>query len=240
MIPAIVIQKNFNQFISSAGISAQHNTAASAVLTTGLGILTEIPTPTDGGVIDADYWAVPVGEGSVSGVIFQPYNPNDPITSVAPSPMAFKCFRLINRFASDDWYVLGTVAEYITAAGGGAALPTTITALLAGFQTMCEFINASNDYGALFAIPTLTGSNTHYYPFGYMNGVALPAAALAGYSSIAALLVFLNANWTNVGSPATAIVWTVSADNLTLIATESAGGGDDVIAAQIVAINPSA
>lgn len=203
-------------------------------------MVTEIPTPNDGGVIDADYWAIPIGEGNVSGVIFQPYNPGDPITSVSPSPMAFKCFRLLNRFASDDWYVLGTVAQYITAAGGGAALTQTITALLAGFQVMCQFINPLSDYGAIFALPPLSATNTRYFPFGYLNGVALPAGAVAGYASIAALLVFLNANWTNVGSPATAIVWTVSADNLTLIGTESAGGGTDVIAAQIVAINPAA
>jgi hypothetical protein len=236
-IPGLVLQRNNQVYLSEGGISVQKSGGGDIVV--GVGLLTEIPTPDGGGVIDYDCWATPVGEGILTGFTFTPYNANDPIGSVQPNVQAFKCFRIYNRLASDDWYVVGTVAEYITAYNGGAALPTTITTLPAGWQKMCEFINSSNQYGALFALPPLLTPDTKYFPYGYFNGVALPAGANAGYATIAALLVFLNANWTNLGSPVTAIVWTVSADNITLIATETAGGGSDIIAAQIVAINPS-
>ena len=236
-IPALVLQRNNQVYLSEGGISVQKSGGGDIVV--GVGLLTEIPTPDGGGVIDFDCWATPVGEGALTSFTFIPYNASDPIGSVAPSVQSFKCFRIYNRLASDDWYIVGTVAEYITAYNGGAALPTTITTLPAAYQKMCEFINSSNQYGALFALPPLLTPDTKYFPYGYFNGVALPAGANAGYATIAALLVFLNANWTNLGSPVTAIVWTVSADNITLIATETAGGGSDIIAAQIVAINPS-
>jgi hypothetical protein len=69
--------------------------------------------------------------------------------------------------------------------------------------------------------------------------VALPAASNAGYSTVVALLAFLNANWTNVGSPNSTITWTVTADNLTLLGEESSGVGIDVFCGAVVAINPS-
>jgi hypothetical protein len=237
-IPGLVIQRNNQVYISSAGISAQYTGSGEVV--TGLGLLTEIPTPDGGAVIDFDCWATPVGEGIVSGFTFTPYNANDPIGSVQPNVQAFKCFRIYNRFASDDWYVLGTVAEYITAFGGGAALPTTISTLLAGFQVLCQFVDAAQTkYGIVLALPPLIAPDDRYFPFGYFNGVELPAGANAGYATVAALLAFLNANWTNLGSPVTAIVWTASTDGITLVGLETAGGGTDIFAGMVVAINPS-
>lgn len=234
-IPALVIQKNNSVFISTAGISVQKS-GGSDILT-GLGLATEIPTADGGAVPDADYWATPVGEGIITGFTYIPYNANDPIGSVAPTAMSFKVCRIMNLKASDFWYIVGTVAQYITA-NGGAALPTTITTLVAGYQRMCEF-DANNKYFAIFQLPTLQFPNDRYFPYGYFNGVALPAGANTGYLTTGTLLTFLNANWTNLGSPVTAITWTLSADGLTLLGEEAAGGGTDVIAAQIVAINPS-
>lgn len=238
-IPGLVIQKNNSVFISSAGVSAQYNGTSEQVV--GLGLLTEIPTPDGGASIDSDYWAIPVGEGIVTGFKYQPYNAADPITSVSPNVQAFKVFRIYSRLASDYWYVLGTVAEYITAYGGGSALPTTSSVLVAGYQTLCEFVDvAQTKYGIVLALPELLFPEDRYYPFGYFNGVAMPGTPTAsGYLTVGTLLTFLNANWTNLGSPVTAIVWTVSADNLTLIGLETAGGGTDVFAGAVAAINPS-
>lgn len=234
-IPALVLQKNDSVYISTAGISVQKSGGSDIV--TGLGLATEVPTPEGGAVIDSDYWVTPVGEGVLSGISFTPYNAADPIGSIAPSAQSFKACRIYNRFASDYWYIVGTIAQYITA-DGGAALPTTITTLLAAYQKMCEF-DANNKYFAIFQLPTLQFPNDRYFPYGYFNNVALPAGANTGYLTTGTLLTFLNANWTNLGSPVTAITWTLSADGLTLLGEEANGGGTDVIAAQIVAINPS-
>jgi hypothetical protein len=235
-IPAIVLQKNNTVFIGNSGITTQKS--AGTEITVGLGLATTVPTPDDGAVIDSDYWAVPVGEGVLTSIKYTPYNANDPVTSVKPNVQAFAVCRIYNRFASDYWYVLGTVAQYITASGGGAALPTTLTTLLAPYQVMCQF-DENAKYFAVFALPTLVG-NQRYFPWGYFfatgklsNGVALAAGANTGYLTPGTLLTFLNANWNNVGT------WTLSADNQTLRVEQTAGDGNDIIAAQIAAINPS-
>lgn len=234
-IPALVLQKNNQVFLAPGGVYAQK--AGGSDFMAGVGLLTEVPTPDGGAVIDSDYWAEPVGEGILTGFNYIPYNASDPIGSIQPSPQAFKICRIYSRNASDYWYLVGSVAQYITAYGGGAAMPTTEVTLLAAYQKACEFINGTQ-YGFIFQLPQLVG-NERYFPFGMFNGVNLPAGANAGYATVAALLTFLNASWTNLGSPITAIVWTASPDNLTLIGTETAGGGGDVLQGAISAINPS-
>jgi len=233
MIPALVLQKN-NTLYFGPGVTAEKSGSGEIVV--GLGLSSEIPIPgsVEGGQIDADYWAVPVSEGYAGGFNYVPYNPSDPVGSVAPDPQAFKVFRIYNLLRSDYWYVVGTVAGYVTAAGGGAALPTTVSTLQAGCQTLCEF-DENNKYFAIFALPTLSG-NKHYFPYGYFNGVALPAANAAGYANKTDLLTFLNTavtGWAAVGT------WTVSTDNLTLRVEQTSGPGTDKICAQVAAINPS-
>lgn len=232
-IPAIVLQRNNSLFLNN--VTAQK--LAGAEVMVGLGLATEIPTPDGGAVIDADYWAEPVGEGVLTGFKMHPYNPSDPVTSVKPNAQCFAVCRIYNRLASDYWYILGTVAQYITASAGGAALPTTFTTLFAAEQKACQF-DINGKYFFVLQLPTLTG-NARYFPYGYLNGVALPAGANTGYATSGALLTFLNANWTNLGSPVSSIVWTLSADGLTLLGEESSGHGVDTLQAQISAINPS-
>jgi hypothetical protein len=248
-IPGIVLQKNNTFFIGLGGIAVEKSGGSQIV--TGLGLATEVPTPDGGGVIDADYWAVPTNDnGIVTGYTYHPYNAGDPIGSVAPTVESFAVFRIMNRLASDYWWVVGTVAQYITAAGGGAALPTTITVLPAGCQRMCVF-DANNHYFAVIGIPILT-FNKRYFPHGDFNGIALPAGTATGYITTATLLTFLNTattvttttvngvpHTTYTGGWAIVGTWTVSADNQTLIATQTAGPGTDVLCAEIAAINPS-
>jgi hypothetical protein len=240
-IPALVIQKNSSVFIGTTGVTVQKS--GGTVITSGVGLSTEIPTPEGGGAPDGDYWAIPTNDsGIVSSFTYLPYNANDPVGSAygATNPMAFKVCRIMNTLASDYWYIVGTVAQYITA-DGGAALPTTITAQIAGCQSLGEW-DVNNKYFVVLQLPNLsTASNTNsrYYPYGSFNGVALPAASSAGYATSSTLLTFLNANWTNVGSPNSTINWTVSADGLTLLGEESSGVGIDRFCGAIAAINPS-
>lgn len=230
-IPALVIQRKNTVFISDQGIAAEKS--GSTELVTGLGLYTEIPTPDGGGAIDADYWAVPINEGGPTGFKFTPYNPADPVTSIAPDVQAFKVFRIVdfNR-GGDDFYVVGTIAQYITAAGGGAALPLSISTLQVGCQTLCQF-NTNGLYFGVLGLPTLIG-NQRYFPAGYFNGVALPTASSSGYTTTGTLLTFLNTattGWAAVGT------WTVA--NGVLLVSQTAGPGDDVLCAGIFAINPS-
>lgn len=238
-IPALVVQKNNSVYIATTGVTVQKS--GGNVITSGVGLSTEIPTPEGGGIPDGDYWAIPTNDaGIVSSFTYLPYNANDPIGSILPNPQAFKVCRIMNLNASDYWYIVGTVAQYITA-DGGAALPTTITAQIAGCQSLGEW-DVNSKYFVVLQLPALTtGSNTNsrYYPYGTFNGVALPAASSSGYSTSGALLTFLNASWTNVGSPNSTINWTLSADGLTLLGEESSGVGIDRFCGAIAAINPS-
>lgn len=235
-IPALVVQKNNSVFIATTGVTVQKS--GGAEILAGVGLSTEIPTADGGGVPDGDYWALPVNDsGIVTSFHYLPYNANDPIGSIKPNAQAFAVCRIMNTKASDYWYIVGTVAQYITA-NGGAALPTTITALVAPCQGLGEW-NVNNKYFVIMALPALGSVNDRYFPYGYFNGVALPAGANAGYTTPATLLTFLNASWTNVGSPVSAITWTISADNLTLMGQESSGVGTDIFCGAVVAINPS-
>jgi hypothetical protein len=240
-ISGLVIEKNNHVFLTSGQLLQR---SAGTFSTTGIGVIMgDIPVPgnSNGGAsIDGDYWAIPVDDGVFGGYNFVPYNPN--VNAVQPDPQAFPVFKLslIPPFGSDYWIIVGTVAQYLTAAGGGAALPTTVVyngALLAQTpcQTLCYQNATTGLYYGVLGIPTNSGGiNVNYYPYGYFNGVALPLGSSTGYTTVTSLLSFLNASWSSVGT------WTLSPDNRSLIVTEgSSAPGTDILCASVVTINPS-
>lgn len=213
-----------------------------------LGQIQAIPTPGAGGSIDGDFWAVPVTEGVVgTGFNYVPTTPND---TTKPDAQAFHVVRISSNASANWWYIVGVSTNgtngYIEAsndaeccAADPAQMPTDVPNL-AGCQFICS-TDSNGNYVAYFGLPTLQGSLTRYFPYGYLNGEALTEASAAGYSTLNALIAFLNSNW-NVGggSPAASISWSFTPDGLTLIATETNGTGEDYICAQVIAINPSA
>lgn len=240
-ITALVIQKNNSVFISEDGISAEKS--GSTEKATGLGTQMEIPCPdsASGGVIDGDFWAVPVNEGLTAGFNYVPYNPADS-TATKPTPSSFAVVRISSRFSSDCWYVLGSSDDYIASCAvccsdSPVDMPdVSDLPLQPGCQVMCQYNNDTDlKYFAVIGLPALIG-NRRYFPYGYFNGVALPAGAATGYADTTALLAFLNTavtGWAAVGT------WTVSADHLSLIATQTSGPGTDELCAAVAAINPS-
>lgn len=240
-ITALVIQKNSSVFISENGISAEKS--GSEEVTTGLGAQMEIPCPdsSGGGVIDGDFWAVPVNEGLPAGFNYQGYNLAD-ASATAPTPSSFAVVKISSRLSSDSWYVLGTSADYIASCAvccGDSPVPMPTDddlPLQPGCQLMCQYNNGTDQqYFATLGLPALTG-NKRYFPYGYFNGEALPAASASGYATVAALLTFLNTavtGWAAVGT------WTATVDELTLIATQTDGPGTDELCAAVAAINPS-
>jgi hypothetical protein len=219
-IQALVVQKN-NDIYLNGGISP--------------GELQLIPTPSNGGFVFGDYWAVPVTDGIVSG--FQ-YIPTVSNALTKPDPQAFHVVRIQTTAQKDDWYVFGNSVEYMDASrdaecctSPGLSMPTAI-----GNFVPCQNICADSlgVFTATLGLPTIQGGKS-YLPQGYFNGVALTAPNPVGYTTTAALLVFLNANWLNGNLAAT---WAVSADHLTLTNTLSGGDSDapDVLCAAVTAI----
>lgn len=218
-------------------VLVKYNTQFAPLGGASVGALLQVPTPDNGAIIDGDVWAVPVNQGVYAGWTFQPYNPNNPAEATAPDAYSVACVKISARLSSDWFIVLGTAAQYVTAAAGGAALPAVwptrshTVPLLPTCQTLST-TDANGNYIGDLGVPVLDiGAN--YFPFGFLNGAALTAATTNGYADLTALLVFLNASWSSVGT------WTKTADNLTVIVTQTGGPGTDVFCGGIVGVHPS-
>lgn len=222
-IPALVIKHNNSVFLTPD---------------LEVGVTMTIPTPGAGGVIDGDYWAVPISNyGIVTGFNYTVTTPED---TDPPTLQSFHVFRLISRFGNDVWYVRGSTTTdgespanpgYIQAAQDAecceadpATLPTDVP-LMQPCQTACEW-NADSAYFFVIGIPTDAGT---YTGNGYINGEALPEITSA---TLAGLEAQLNSNWTNLGSPNVAITWTVTNNAAVGVITD--GTGEDVGCMSIV------
>lgn len=235
----LVLRENGEDFIGNAGVFK----SGGSILSQGIGYVKgNIPTPgltNTMAHLDGDYWAVPVNDGVMAGFKYLPYNSAvGGVNATQPDVQAFPVFRLtMDRPGGSDYlYVLGTQAQYNVAANGGAALPLIPVPNQSPCQTICNQNNTSGLYQANIGLPNqVLGQN--FYPYGYFNGVALPAGSVSGYATPALLLTFLNTGvtgWAAVGT------WTLTADNRTAIVTQAAGPGTDKLCAMIVLINQSA
>lgn len=191
-----------------------------------VGLLGQVPTPDGGGTNEGDYWAVPVNNHqSVTSIAFYPYNVLTGLPA-APKPYAVAATKIrvqgVNTFGKPDYYfVLGTSTQW-----AAASLPNqTGLVYWPGSQMATPITNSngivsSTQFRFELGLPTLppNGSPVYVlYPVGYYNGVALTASAGAGYSTPAALLTFLNANWSVMGSPSITITWSLSPNQSSVV-----------------------
>ncbi len=196
-IPALVIQLKDVQYLCNDGVGS-------------IGEMQNIPCNLQ--MEDAEYWAVPQKGNGIFTNLRWVLLTDSP---TAPSYDSFVCFRIYDKLTGYPIYVRGTFDEYKNSCNyccGDAPTPMpTDVPLIAPCQDLCEIVNANGQYQAIFGLPQL-GVGQTYNPEGAYNNNPFPAPNPAGYSSVAALLVFLNANW----NPFT---WTASSDGLTLVAT---------------------
>jgi len=213
-ISALVLQQDVNNYINSDG---------------SYGYITPVPTPASGGRIDCDYWATPYNQQNIVGKGFK-YTPCQPTDTAKPDVQSVHVVRIITSAQSTDWYCLGTSVQYTASASAADAnaapvpMPTAIVNILPS-QNICNQ-NRAGLYVAVLSAPTLI-SPKNYYASGYFNGTALAALSGSGYATAALLVAAMNSLWSIVGT------WTLSADNITVIATQAAGTGYDVLAAAI-------
>lgn len=226
-IPALVIKHNNDVYLTPELV---------------VGVSLPIPTPGSGGVIDGDYWAVPISDnGIVTGFNFEPTTPDN---IDFPTEQSFHVFRLITRFGNDVWYVRGSTTfdgespanpGYIQAAQDAeccaadpVSLPTDVPELFP-CQTACEF-DADNNYFFVLQTPTLQAGQ-NWVGNGYLNGEVLPEITA---NTVGALETALDGNWTGVGSPAVTIAWQVLPTGQ-IIGTIADGDGTDTLCSKIVA-----
>lgn len=225
-ITGLVLEKKDTQFIETGAYA---------------GSLMQVPTPDNGAVVDGNYWAVPVNDGVYAAWTFVPYNASNPLENVAPNPYSVAVVKISQNNGSDWFYVLGTAAQYVTAAAGGTALPAVWTNVVHTVPELpvCQALASVNPTSGLYEItigvPSLAVGNT-LFAFGFFNGFALTALNTAGYASVTTLIAAMNTNW----SAAVGGTFTKTGDDLTVILTQTAGAGTDVFCGGILAINPSA
>lgn len=212
-ITALVIQQDSNVFIDSA--------------TGVVGQTMLIPCPSSGGQVDSDYYAIPVTGFGIIGTGFK-YLPTTPGDVSKPDAQAFHVVRIIKNDQSTCWYAVGNSTQYIQASedvecctSPPLAMPTSASLpVFAGCETICNQ-NDAGLYFAVFAAPTPdTGT---YSAKGYYNDVSLPTVTGA---TVAALVTALNSNgsWSAIGT------WT-NPSGATLVVTQAAGDGTDVLCA---------
>lgn len=206
-VPCLVIQLNNTIIISNDQV---------------IGQVLQVPCRNDF-QDDPNYWLVPVKDNGIFTTLTPV--PAYGVYAVAPTFDSIPAFRVRDKLSGYTWWIYGSNQQFTLACStccGSAAIPMpgsdgSIIIKIAPCDTLCV-ANALGKYYSVTGLPTLVGHEA-YFPYGAYNNVALPAASGSGYSTPAALLAFLNSNWTNIGSPNTTFVWTLSPDNMTLTGT---------------------
>lgn len=184
-----------------------------------------------------EMWAIPIKDAGIfTGCDFELKAGK---FLLQPSFDSFTVFRIEDKFINDYWIVYGTIDDLTTScntccAPDGTNVPMPhITDEIIIRIAPTEVVDLINDSGTpymQFGLPSL-GVGERYFPYGSLNNVALPPASSSGYTTVAALLVFLNASWTPY-------VWTATSDQITLTAT--GGSANAVLGVNIFALTPSA
>lgn len=207
LIPAWVVQLNNEQFI---------NQGESSVVPR----LMEVPCR-NALIDDVNYWAIPIKDSGIFTVLeMKPVLGNDGVAVPAPTFDSFIVCRVRDKLTNYRWWVLGTKDDFITSCSTCCDSPAismpdgSEPIVIAPCQSLCP--NSDGDIVGTFGLPGL-GAGESYFPTGALNNVAYSDATPGGYTTVADLLTFLNANYLP-------FVWTASGDELTLLAT---GGAED-------------
>lgn len=136
------------------------------------------------------------------------------------------------------WWIVSSLEDYYNACAACCGdspvpIPTPDLPVIIPCQTVCDSTNADGDYIAVFGIPDLP-SGMSFLGHAIINDEALTDAT---GSDAASLLTSINTNWGTIASPSESIVWTKSADGLTL--TGTGFSKDDAVCVVIETVDTS-
>lgn len=208
-IPAAVIQFNNTQFIVDGQPSPQI-----------------INVPCRNAELDhVEYWFVPVKDDGVFTVYTPVPKEGDFITQ--PTPDSFSVFRVREQLTPYyTYWVVGTISDYYASCQtccGDAFVPMPCTTdspaecppPVVPCSIICDAVDSEGNFISVFGIPTL-GAGQSFIGYAIFNGEELSDVSGA---DVTTLLADINATWGTIGSPSETIIWTKSADGLTLIGT---------------------
>lgn len=224
LIPCFVIQQNNEQFIVTQGVVGEvRNVDCRNVL-----------------IDDILYWASPIkDEGLFSGWQYRlAYDDN----LAKPTFDSFLVQRIRDKLSGYVWWVyVNTADDFKNSCNtccGASTIPMpgvdgSFRPVIAPCQVICDMIDGSGNLYSLFGIPTLP-SGYQYYARGSYNNVAL-SSSVTSFATIAAMLAYMNANWSTIGSPAEVFTWTESG----LVLKATGGNSGDNLCVTVYAIPPS-
>jgi hypothetical protein len=218
LIPCYVVQMNNQLFIQDEEIVGQ---------------ILEVPCR-NALIDDVSYWAVPVKDFGVFTTLDYILAVDD--NAAQPTYDSFLVVRVRDKLSGNTWWIYGTKDNFITSCSTCCDSPPVPMPGTSGSfviriqpcQTICV-VNTLGGYYAIWGLPGLLPGQS-YFPFGSYNNNPLFPGAGNGYTTVAALLAFMNANW----GP---FVWTASVDNLTLFAT--GGVLNDNLCVSVIPLTPS-
>jgi hypothetical protein len=158
-----------------------------------------MPIPAENIQLGAEYWARPIKNDYFQGFRY--------IASAnAPTFDSIRCFKLTNSITSQYFYVAGTIAAFTAAAAtccGASPAPSPIPSIVVTLADIAPCQNTCTSDGTKVSAD---GVLVNQQTFG------------TGSASIAALIIYLNANaasvgtWSNPGGNTIKLVTTVKKD----------------------------
>lgn len=167
-------------------------------------------------VLGAQYWATPQKSPYFQGFRYT-------IAATAPTADSLECFKVTNSITGDYYMVLGTIAEYSQACAAccdASPVPTLVVADLVDItscQTTCISDGGTTNYDAFFAVQAAAQLAGVYVSRVEVDGVLVNQQTFGtGSVSIAALVIYLNANAASAGT------WSNPSDETIRLRTTSA------------------
>ena len=199
-----------------------------------------------------DVWAVPVKDhGVFTGLTF--VFKKGPFATTPPSYDSKTAFRIWDKITEElEWYVLGSRTDFFTSCSTCCASINSSYVPMPGVNSdgtpnlvwriapiieLGDMTDGSGNMISYWGIPTLnTGYN--YFPYGSYNNIAFPDAPTTGFSTPAALLAWVQANCSSVGSPAVStLTWSLQSESSGIGSLKAVGGNvGDTLGLSVVAV----
>lgn len=179
----------------------------------GYGKTLPIPCGT-AAITGVDQWATPIKTPYFQGFQYT-------ISDTQPTYDSLPCFKVTNTITNDWYMVLGNNAAYAAACNAccdTSPAPSLVYTPLIDIPSCQETCTTDGtNYDAFFAVPAeaMLGSGKYVARVELNGGVVVQQTFAAGSASIAALVAYLNANATSVGT------WSNPADETIRLRTTS-------------------
>ena len=149
-------------------------------------------------ILGAEYWATPQKTPYFQGFRYT-------ISTTAPTADSFRVFKVTNSITTDYYMVMGTIEEYSAACGSccdTSPVPTLVVDDLTDMTSCQDTCTADGtNYDAFFAVSVPLAGGERYVSRVEVDGTLVNQQTYGtGSTSIANLVIYLNANAASAGT----------------------------------------